>query len=290
MTAPSFRAGLAAFVAFLALLPPAALATPGEVYYIHTDHLDTPREVRDAQNTVVWKNPPLTEPFGLAPPDEDPDGDGDSFTLNLRFPGQYYDKETNTPYNYFRDHYFPELGRYGQSDPIGLQGGINTYAYVEGNPLTYRDPLGLYTEIIQWGPMSPWYRSPWGHISGNINGKNWSFAPKGWDTSYPTADDYARRQTIPGIDRGGRGVVLDLSPEEEALLEQCLKDFSWYNMIMSNCGNPWMQCLNQLGIIDDQSAWDKARLLPMDIYRIISGSKRSKGTTSYPGARRPIGE
>jgi RHS repeat-associated protein len=140
MTVPSFRA---AFVAFLAFLPPAALATPGEVYYIHTDHLDTPREVRDAQNTLVWKNPPLTEPFGLAPPDEDPDGDGESFTLNLRFPGQYYDRETNTHYNYFRDHYFPELGRYGQSDPIGLQGGINTYAYVHSQPLKLVDPEGL---------------------------------------------------------------------------------------------------------------------------------------------------
>jgi RHS repeat-associated protein len=57
-------------------------------------------------------------------------------------PGQYYDQETNNYYNYFRD-YDPATGRYIQSDPIGLDGGLNTYTYVSNNPVIYIDQNGL---------------------------------------------------------------------------------------------------------------------------------------------------
>jgi RHS repeat-associated protein len=70
------------------------------------------------------------------------DGDGVRFSFNLRFPGQYYDVETKLHYNYFRD-YNPATGRYVQSDPIALSGGLNTYDYVQAAPIGIIDPLGL---------------------------------------------------------------------------------------------------------------------------------------------------
>lgn len=126
------------------------LAQMKGVFYIHPDHLGTPRLVTDDKNKVVWKNDPLGEPFGAGLPDEDPDGDKVKFALNFRFPGQYFDAETGAHYNYYRDCYDPATGRYCQSDPIGLAGGMNLYTYVGGNPIRYMDPLGLY-----------WFRQPW---------------------------------------------------------------------------------------------------------------------------------
>ena len=61
----------------------------------------------------------------------------------MRFPGQYYDAETNTAYNYYRD-YDPGVGRYVQSDPIGLRSGANTYVYTSGDPVYNIDALGLW--------------------------------------------------------------------------------------------------------------------------------------------------
>jgi RHS repeat-associated protein len=112
-----------------------------QVFYIEADHLNTPRVVMNAGGNAVWQWD-YSDPFGNNVPNENPNGQG-SFAFNLRFPGQYFDKETNLHYNLNRD-YDPQIGRYLQSDPIGLKGGINTYAYVMNNPLRYIDPLGLF--------------------------------------------------------------------------------------------------------------------------------------------------
>jgi RHS repeat-associated protein len=111
------------------------------VYYVYADHLNTPRVITDGTNKVVWRWD--SDPFGADAANEDPDGDGTKFRYNLRFPGQYYDRETGLHYNYFRD-YDPSTGRYVESDPIGLKGGINTFSYVRANPLSFTDTKGLF--------------------------------------------------------------------------------------------------------------------------------------------------
>ena len=119
---------------------PVAVLKQSEVYYIHTDQLNTPRAISDSANTVVWRWD--SDPFGTTAANDDPDLDGVKFTYNLRFPGQYYDRETGLNYNYYRD-YDPRTGRYVESDPIGLIGGFNTYTYVLDNPTGRFDLLGL---------------------------------------------------------------------------------------------------------------------------------------------------
>jgi RHS repeat-associated protein len=109
-------------------------------YFIHVDHLNTPRLVADATGTTVWRWD-QQEPFGNNVPDENPSSLG-VFDLPLRLPGQYFDKETSLHYNYYRD-FDPGLGSYKESDPIGLRGGLNTYVYVSSNPLKAIDPVGL---------------------------------------------------------------------------------------------------------------------------------------------------
>lgn len=116
-------------------------AAVGQLYFIHPDHLNTPRLIADSTQTTVWKWD-QAEPFGNNVPNEDPDGNSQNFEFNLRFPGQYFDKETNLAYNYFRE-YDPAVGRYIQSDPIGLRGGGNTFSYVFSSPVATYDYLGL---------------------------------------------------------------------------------------------------------------------------------------------------
>ncbi|MFN7275989.1 MAG: RHS repeat-associated core domain-containing protein, partial [bacterium] len=116
-----------------------AAATPA-ISILQADHLDTVVSIMNAAAVQVWRWD--REPYGAFVPNEDPDGDGKLVRFDLRFPGQFLDRETGLHYNYFRD-YDPTIGRYVQSDPIGLAGGVNTYAYAGGNPITRVDPDGL---------------------------------------------------------------------------------------------------------------------------------------------------
>ncbi len=132
---------------------PIAAEIDNRLYAIHTDHLGTPRRLTQADGQAAWQW--AYTPYG----DEAPTLGAKRFTnettnpstgstgiapvrFNLRYPGQYFDAESGLHYNYFRS-YDPRTGRYTQSDPIGLDGGWNRFAYVGGNPLKWTDPKGL---------------------------------------------------------------------------------------------------------------------------------------------------
>jgi RHS repeat-associated protein len=126
----------------VATLRPTGTGTPTPIatYYVHADHLGTPRAItRPADDVTMWRWDNV-EAFGNHAADENPAGAG-ILKFGLRFPGQFYDSEVGTNYNYFRD-YDPAIGRYLQSDPIGLDGGINTYLYANADPLSTIDPTG----------------------------------------------------------------------------------------------------------------------------------------------------
>jgi RHS repeat-associated protein len=105
-----------------------------DLVYLHTDHLGTVVKATDEERTIVWDA--VRDPFGRRHVKVE------LVEMPLGFSGQYYDQESGNFYNYFRD-YDPTTGRYLQSDPIGLRGGLNTYVYVKSNPLSWVDVYGL---------------------------------------------------------------------------------------------------------------------------------------------------
>jgi RHS repeat-associated protein len=205
----------------VAVLKPAATTagTQGSstagIYYAYADHLTTPRVLtRASDNKMVWDG---ADPFGLDQPDENPSRVG-LFTYNPRFPGQVFDKETNNHYNYHR-HYDPQTGRYMQSDPIGLRGGINTYGYVGANPLSLSDPSGLQAQE-SLSPRRPSVPGPFDVFVPGTQANN-SFVSSVWNlikkqpkeaSSFPPgvwpgdkgADEWGRRNGLGSKEGRGR--------------------------------------------------------------------------------------
>jgi RHS repeat-associated protein len=121
---------------------PVAVVDGASVAFVHADGLNTPRAVTNAAGAVVWTWAYQGNPFGEQVP-----ASTTGYALNLRFAGQYWDQESGFLYNIHR-YYDSATGRYIQSDPIGLTGGINTYGYVSSNPLSSTDAEGLQEDTV----------------------------------------------------------------------------------------------------------------------------------------------
>lgn len=151
---------------------PVAAQINGRLYAIDADHLNTPRRLTTPQGQVAWQwlitgfgeTPPTTAAQGYAQPGiVNPYSYGEDLQFALRYPGQQWDAETQLAYNLNR-YYDPQLGRYVQGDPIGLDGGWNRFAYVAGNPLNFADDEGLQRRA--GGPATP----TWGQAQLNFQG------------------------------------------------------------------------------------------------------------------------
>jgi RHS repeat-associated protein len=173
-----------------------------EIYYVHNDHLGTPKMLTNSNGQPVWRS--TATPFGKSSVDNDVDDDGLEIEFNLRQPGQYYDPESGLYYNYYR-YYDPETGRYITSDPIGVLPGLSptpnlpksitnqyaskntqgilmrglnhAYAYVDNNPLGFIDPFGLLGGVRSNGSRSI------NSGSGSCSSKCWTSFIKGTGTT-----------------------------------------------------------------------------------------------------------
>ena len=121
-----------------------------KTYYFINDHLGSSQQLVDKDRQVVWQG--AYSPFGSL------DVVVNRVSNNFRFPGQYFDSETGLHYNWHR-FYDPDTGRYISADPIGLQGGINLYAYVRNDPVNWVDPWGL-AKIVNGG-IKPSIKGPY---------------------------------------------------------------------------------------------------------------------------------
>jgi RHS repeat-associated protein len=136
---------------------PIATYTGSKHYAVQTDHLNTPRRLTNSAKQVAWQwafsafgdEQPTLARNRFVDPVTTPNAGTTTIadvTFNLRYPGQYADKESGLHFNWMRS-YSPNNGRYTQADPIGLSGGWNRFAYANSNPVKYSDPTGLIVGV-----------------------------------------------------------------------------------------------------------------------------------------------
>jgi RHS repeat-associated protein len=238
-----------------------------DIFYVHTDQLNTPRAVtRPSDNVPMWSW--YSDPFGTDAANENPAGAG-TFKYNLRFAGQIFDGQAGLHANGLRDCYDPAMGRYCEPDPIGLAGGINPYVYAQADPIHWFDPDGRDVAVIENGPTTG---NPIGHTAIAVTGAGmYSYGnntPAGSSVSAYLLREAQRRDTTV--------YVLKTSPEVDAAILQF--ESRYPNTTLP--GDFWDIAAADNCSVRSNSALDAAKI-PYPIYNGASIPPSLPGSAGY---------
>ncbi|MDR6536758.1 RHS repeat-associated protein [Variovorax soli] len=226
---------------------PIAVLINGQLYAVHSDHLNTPRRLTDSQGQAVWQwaysafgdEKPTLAKYRFANLDINPNPGMTGIlevVYNRRFDGQYHDKESGLHYNNFRT-YCPTCGRYTQPDPKGLGGGWNRIGYVDGDAMNFRDPWGL----DRWGSYGYGRYVPTTNLSPSLSemlhfretpeeraiGENIALGFCGGTIGGAAKGVAANVKAVSNAIGKGNNILVRTQREAEAILEEARPNIPW---------------------------------------------------------------
>jgi RHS repeat-associated protein len=230
---------------YLGPMPVGVISTPAGtttwgLYNVDADQVAAPRVITDQSHSIVWRWD-TAEAFGVT--DSGPAVLA-GFIFNQRFPGQVFDSETGLFQNWNRE-FNARLGRYLESDPIGLGGGINTFSYVGSQPTRYIDPSGLDRKIVNLGQgwtggidLIPQTNGQFEiHVFNPRGNEVGMYGPQGWFNKHGHTG--APENCPAGVESQLKGNAIDILRRSNALPPKGRLNIK---------GNNWTRALGPLGI------------------------------------------